>query len=104
MFTIPCEAIFNQHPAVYRSALVGIGPDRGQRPVVVVEPWPEKRPKGARARRALLAELSDLARANPLTQPIRDFLIHPAMPVDMRHNAKIFRERLAVWAARKLGF
>ncbi|GIT64721.1 MAG: hypothetical protein Ct9H300mP23_03480 [Nitrospinota bacterium] len=25
LFTIPCEAIFNQHPDVKRSALVGIG-------------------------------------------------------------------------------
>jgi hypothetical protein len=24
------------------------------------------------------------------------------MPVDIRHNAKIFREQLAVWAARQL--
>ena len=28
MFTIPCEAIFNQHPAIYRSALVGVGARR----------------------------------------------------------------------------
>ena len=26
MYTIPCEAIFNQHPAIFRSALVGVGP------------------------------------------------------------------------------
>jgi hypothetical protein len=26
------------------------------------------------------------------------------MPVDIRHNAKIFRERLAPWAARKQGW
>ena len=25
MYTIPCEAIFNQHERIYRSALVGIG-------------------------------------------------------------------------------
>ncbi len=102
MFTIPCEAIFNQHPAVYRSALVGVGAAGRQRPAIIVEPWPHKRPKGARRRRILVEELSKLAGANPLTASIRDFLIHPAMPVDIRHNAKIFREQLAVWAARKL--
>jgi olefin beta-lactone synthetase len=30
-------------------------------------------------------------------------LFHPAFPVDIRHNAKIFREKLAVWAAKELG-
>jgi hypothetical protein len=29
-------------------------------------------------------------------------LFHPAFPVDVRHNAKIFREQLAVWAARRI--
>ncbi len=40
MYTVPCEAIFNQHPDVYRSALVGNGPAGGQkRPVIIVEPY-----------------------------------------------------------------
>ena len=29
-------------------------------------------------------------------------LYHPGFPVDIRHNAKIRREELAVWAAREL--
>jgi acyl-CoA synthetase (AMP-forming)/AMP-acid ligase II len=103
IFTIPCEAIFNQHSDVYRSALVGVGPPLSQRPVVVVEPWPGKMPKGTLARQAFVAELADLARAHPNTESIHDFLVHRAMPVDIRHNAKIFREKLAAWAARKLG-
>ena len=37
LFTIPCEGIFNTHPAVYRTALVGIGPAGSQRPVLCVE-------------------------------------------------------------------
>jgi acyl-coenzyme A synthetase/AMP-(fatty) acid ligase len=102
MFTIPCEAIFNQHPAIYRSALVGIGQPGSQRPVIVAEPWPGRMPRGQAARRRLQAELAELARGNVLTEAIRDVLLHPAMPVDIRHNAKIFREKLAVWAARRL--
>ena len=43
-----------------------------------------------------------MAGAHELTTEIHDFLIHSAMPVDIRHNAKIFREELAVWAAAKL--
>jgi hypothetical protein len=29
-------------------------------------------------------------------------LMHPAFPVDIRHNAKIGREKLAVWARAEL--
>ena len=103
MYTIPCEAIFNQHPAVYRSALVGVGRPGSQKPVIVVEPWPGKMPRSRRARRKFVDELAVLAGKNPITAGIHDFLFHRAMPVDVRHNAKIFREKLAGWAARKLG-
>ena len=102
MFTIPCEAIFNQHPDIYRSALVGVGEPGRQRPVIIAEPWPGRMPRGQAARRKLLAELNGLALGNSLTRGIRDFLLHPSMPVDIRHNAKIFREKLARWATRKL--
>ena len=102
LFTIPCEAIFNQHPRVFRSALVGIGPESRKRPVIVVEPWPGDMPRGKAQRDKLWEELRQLARDNPLTRNINDFLWHRAMPVDIRHNAKIFREQLTVWAARKL--
>jgi hypothetical protein len=103
MYTIPCEAIFNQHPDVFRSALVGIGARAAQRPVIIVEPWPGRMPRGRVARQKLFDALRAMALANPLTAGIDTFLVHPAMPVDIRHNAKIFRERLAEWAARKLG-
>ena len=42
----------------------------------------------------LLDELRAIGQANPLTSCIQDFLLHPALPVDIRHNAKIFREKL----------
>lgn len=103
LYTVPCEAIFNQHPAIYRSALVGVGPPGAQRPVIIVEPWPQRRPRSAQARQQLLQELRQLAAAHPLTQAIGAILLHPALPVDIRHNAKIFREQLGPWAARQLG-
>lgn len=102
LYTIPCEAIFNQHPDVFRSALVGLGARGAQRPVIIVEPWPGRMPRGRAARQTFFDALRALALANPLTAGIDTFLVHPAMPVDIRHNAKIFRERLAEWAARKL--
>jgi len=102
MYPVCCEAIVNCHPAVRRSALVGIGAPGNQRPVFVVEPLPGKMPRGRRGREEFFAELRALAAANPLTHAVDDFLLHPSFPVDIRHNAKIFREKLAVWAAKRL--
>lgn len=98
MFTVPCEAILNEHPDVYRTALVGVGQRPNQRPVAVVEPEPDN--DGADL---LIGELRELAASNPLTVEIETFLIHPSLPVDTRHNVKINRELLAVWAAKTLG-
>ncbi|MDZ7620698.1 MAG: fatty acid CoA ligase family protein [Patescibacteria group bacterium] len=102
MYPVRCEAIFNQHPDVFRSALVGVGPLGRQRPVIVVELHAGRTPSNSEEEAALLAELRDRALANPLTEVISAFLIHPAFPVDIRHNAKIFREKLADWATGKL--
>jgi len=98
--TIPCEAVFNTHPAVARTALVGVGPPGQMRPVLCVEPrsWPRTRAD----RDQLRTELLDLGAAWPHTRLIEDVLFHRAFPVDIRHNAKIFREQLAVWAAKRL--
>ncbi len=102
MYTVPCEAIFNGHAEVRRSALVGIGPRGSQRPVIVVELQASRIPRKADCSR-VLTELRELAVSNPLTAEIRDFLIHRSLPVDLRHNVKISRDKLASWAARRLG-
>ncbi|MCH7726950.1 MAG: AMP-binding protein [Planctomycetes bacterium] len=102
MFTILCEAIFNTHPDVYRSALVGVGAPGKQRPVVIAETWPECRPTSRRARQRLREDLLDVASSHRLTENIQDVLLHPSLPVDIRHNAKISREKLSVWAAKQL--
>jgi acyl-CoA synthetase (AMP-forming)/AMP-acid ligase II len=99
LFTIPCEAVFNNHPAVYRSALVGVGMPPHQRPVICIELQPEHKDadKGI-----LIKELIELAQENVLTEHLDTFLFRSRFPVDVRHNSKIFREKLAVWAQRKL--
>jgi acyl-CoA synthetase (AMP-forming)/AMP-acid ligase II len=99
LFTIPCEAIFNTHARVFRSALVGVGEPRKQRPVLCVELEPDV-PQADQA--AIREELLKIGRGFEITRPINDILFHPAFPVDIRHNAKIFREKLAVWAAGEL--
>jgi acyl-CoA synthetase (AMP-forming)/AMP-acid ligase II len=102
MFTIRCEGVFNEHPAVYRSALVGLGPRGSQIPVMIVEPWPQHRPASRTQEQQLLDELRQMAQQHDHTRMIEHFLVHTAMPVDIRHNAKIFREKLAVWAGKRL--
>lgn len=103
LYTIPCEAIYNRHPHVARTALVGVGERGRERPVVVVEPRPGRMPKRAADAERLEAELRSLGAGYAHTQGIETFLFHPAFPVDVRHNAKIFREKLAAWAAGELG-
>jgi olefin beta-lactone synthetase len=99
LFTIPCEAIFNNHPAVFRSALVGVGRPPRQRPVICVELEPDHR---GTDRKTLMTELRELACTNVLTEEIDTFLVHKRFPVDIRHNSKIFREKLALWAEKRL--
>jgi olefin beta-lactone synthetase len=103
MYPVCCEAIFNRHPDVFRSALVGVGPRGRQRPVIVVEPLPNRFPYTTLAKEQLFVELEKLGRSHAVTEAIRTFLVKQSFPVDVRHNAKISRERLAVWAARRLG-
>jgi acyl-CoA synthetase (AMP-forming)/AMP-acid ligase II len=98
-FTICCEAVFNQHPDVYRTALVGVGPAGLHRPVLCVE---LERPEKHVTRRRIECELRELAAAHEHTRNIETFLFHKSFPVDVRHNAKIFREKLAIWAAKML--
>ncbi|MCH7490979.1 MAG: AMP-binding protein [Gemmatimonadetes bacterium] len=103
LFGVPCEAIFNEHPNVYRSALVGVGHAGRQTPVVCIQV--AEQDEGRRVPEdleALTRELLKLARANPLTESIKIVLYHPAFPVDVRHNSKINREKLAAWATEEL--
>ena len=98
LFTIPVEAIFNTHPAVFRSALVSIGAKGSQHPVICIE-----LEKGVTSNREQLrSELLSIAAAHPHTREISTILFHHAFPVDIRHNAKIFREKLAVWAEEQI--
>jgi acyl-CoA synthetase (AMP-forming)/AMP-acid ligase II len=99
LFTIPCEAIFNTHPRVARSALVGV--KRGGKivPVICIEPVGRL----TRAEEPVLREeLLAIGQNSERTRMIGTILFHPSFPVDIRHNAKIFREKLALWAAGRV--
>ena len=90
-----CEAIFNQHPKVFRSALVGVGEIGKQHPAIVIEPEKGHFPKLTNSQKSFRKELLELANASPVTRGINTFFFHPAFPVDVRHNAKIHRLTLA---------
>jgi acyl-coenzyme A synthetase/AMP-(fatty) acid ligase len=96
-YTIPCEGVFNAHPKVYRSALVGAKLHSEIEPVLVVELEAD-----ARESSGLRQELLDLGAAQPHTKKIQTLLFHKSLPVDIRHNSKIFREKLALWASERL--
>lgn len=100
LFTDPCENVFNIHPDVFRTALVGVTRNGMVEPVLCVELEESSRNV---ERDRIRAELLVLGEAREQTAGIREILFHPAFPVDIRHNAKIFREKLAVWAQKELG-
>jgi acyl-CoA synthetase (AMP-forming)/AMP-acid ligase II len=94
--SVPVENIFNRHPEVSRTALIGVDGE----PAIVVEP--RSRSLDLAARRRLAGELRNLGAADLVTSSIKRFYFHPSFPVDARHNAKIFRDRLSVWAATQI--
>ncbi|MCA9073634.1 MAG: AMP-binding protein [Planctomycetaceae bacterium] len=102
-FSVRCEAIFNEHPNVYRSALVALGDRPSQRPAIVVEPEPGHYPETSADEARFRQELLGIAVRNKLTASIEKILFHRSLPVDTRHNVKINREQLAIWAAEQLG-
>ncbi len=99
LFTICCEAIFNNHPDVFRSALVGLGEWPNQHPVIIIELTEDGNKKN---RDEITKELLESAATNAITKSIKDVLYHSSFPTDIRHNAKIFREKLKTWAEKKL--
>ncbi|MBN1296788.1 AMP-binding protein [bacterium] len=102
LFTVPVEGVFDSHPLIFRTALVGIGEPGQQDPVLCIELEKNKDNK----RRSIappspfLIELRRLADQTPSTRAVHKCIFHPSFPVDIRHNSKIFREKLRAWVMR----
>jgi acyl-CoA synthetase (AMP-forming)/AMP-acid ligase II len=98
LFTVPCEAVFETHSEVFRTALVGVGVAGSAEPVLCVE-----LERGVRRSQhdRIRAELLEIGSSFDHTRAIRRVVFHPGFPVDIRHNAKIGRGALAVWAASR---
>lgn len=98
-FTVPAEGVFNSHPEVARTALVGVTGRGTTVPVVCVELAARKSPS---AKKRITEELRTLGANLEQARDIGHFLYHRSFPVDARHNSKILREVLAVWAQKKI--
>src|SRR6266540_2797403 len=86
-FTETIEGIFNAHPLVYRTALVGVSGT----PVL----WVELEPDAKKVDRAKIKlELTGLSANHPQASKIKTFLFINKFPTDVRHNYKIIREKL----------
>lgn len=96
-YTIPCEAVFNTHAAVERTALIPLQIDKQVVPGLCIE----RSAEAGINDHQLLKELHAIGRQHSHTAAITHFFFHPGFPVDIRHNAKINREELAQWAARQ---
>ena len=99
LFPVMYETIFNRHPDVSRTALVGVGNQGNQQPVLVVEPAAGRFPGTLLERQRFTLELLSLGAEYEHTRAIEMVLFYPGIfPTDVRHNAKIQREKLANWA------
>jgi olefin beta-lactone synthetase len=99
VFPLQVEPLFDAHPKVRRSALVGVPAPAGELPVLCVEVEPDVgNNELAGLRQELLARAADSETANN----IHAILFKRRLPVDPRHNSKIERPHLAKWAAQQL--
>jgi len=93
------EPVFNAHPDVRRTALVGIGEFGEQLPVLCVE---LREGVAAMDWEQIELKLRHMGEGFVHTAQVQTFLLYPKpFPVDIRHNAKIGREKLALWAAKQ---
>ncbi|MBX2797114.1 MAG: AMP-binding protein [Myxococcales bacterium] len=93
---VPVEGIYNEDPAVFRTALVGVGPSGAEVPVLCVElepgeAWSDELDQRVRQR----------AKGTPYEGVVQRILVHESFPVDARHNSKIRREDLKGWATAR---
>ena len=101
-FPVPIEGIFNQHQLIRRSALVGVGPRGNQKMVLILEPIHKTLLGDSRMQKEVIQELLELAIQYDASSKVTHFLWHECLPTDIRHNAKIFREKLSVWAEQQM--
>lgn len=102
LHTETIEGIANTHPCVYRSALVGTGERPNQTPLLIVEPWPKNSGHLQKPQHQVCNELRAILANHPKSKSVQQITCYPKkLPTDIRHNSKIFREKLTEWANRR---
>jgi acyl-CoA synthetase (AMP-forming)/AMP-acid ligase II len=99
VFPLQVEPLFDAHPKVRRSGLVGVPGPAGELPVLCVEVEPDV---GKDELAGLHQELLARAAGSDIANTIDAILFKRRLPVDPRHNSKIERPQLAKWAAQQL--
>ncbi|MCI4673506.1 fatty acid CoA ligase family protein [Candidatus Mycolicibacterium alkanivorans] len=99
VFPLQVEPLFDAHPKVRRSGLVGVPGPAGELPVLCVEVEPDV---GKHELAGLHQELVARAADSDMANTIHAILFKRRLPVDPRHDSKIERGQLAKWAARQL--
>ena len=111
IYPLPIEGIFNKHPLIYRTALVAHsyreanGSDKitnnsnnpdstPQTPILCIE-IKKDITKEKSTLLDIKNELLELRHFSTLTKDIEHFVFIKSFPVDVRHNAKINREKLS---------
>lgn len=98
-YSVACEAIYNNHQQVRRSALVKLEKNHKTQAAIVIETKSAPLSKEAQ-RKKIIQELKELGSLYPHTKNIEDFFFSDAFPVDIRHNIKIDRKKLSEMASR----
>lgn len=100
LFTEQVEPIFNRVPGVRRTALVGVRRNGLTYPVICFELG-----DGSAERPEIERDLRQVSSRYQHTRGIDVFLEYPRdFPVDVRHNSKIFREKLARWVDTEMAW
>jgi len=109
LFTIPVEAVFNTHLLIEKSALVGVGERPNQEPALIYVPVERaslalncESEKDSQVYKTCDQETVTVSLEQHMSRfAIKHVFEKSVLPVDVRHNAKINREQLAVWARKK---
>jgi acyl-CoA synthetase (AMP-forming)/AMP-acid ligase II len=95
LFTEQVEGIFNAHPLVYRTALVGVNNESVL--------WVQLVDQAHHVDKAKIKQgLLTLGAKHEQAAQVRTFLFLTKFPTDGRHNSKIIREKLTLLAQKKI--
>lgn len=99
LYSISVESFYNEHPEVNRSALVKLERDGVVSAGIVIE----RKDRAVEANPSFFHDLSQITLKNKLEGKISEIFLYPSFPVDVRHNIKIDRQKLSLWASERKG-